>query len=139
MIDIIVQSLWPLGCQDAAAANRLDLLFGTTGEELGLDDDRLFWDVPLAQNLVVTLKDEEKFIFWPNNRTRERSSLNAYSIDAVDDRRLALRMVLVLLAGLLRHEGPEFVEVDDGAVVPRGFDVEVAHSNLRSGSRTFLI
>jgi hypothetical protein len=39
-------------------------------------------------------------------------------------------MILVLLAGLFRNESPKLVQVDDGAVILRGFDVEVPHTNL---------
>lgn len=53
-----------------------------------------------------------------------------YSSDNVDDRDLILGMILVLGAGLLRHQGPQLVKVHCWHVVLVLAQVEVPHTEL---------
>ena len=67
-----------LGGKDTGSTNFLDFFFSNSGEESGLDDDRLLGKLSLAENFEVT------------------SAAN------VDNRGL-LRITFVLDTGLLRH------------------------------------
>lgn len=105
-----------LSSDDAHAANRLDLLLGSLGKELGLDDDWLLGHNTLAEHLEHT------------------------SAHAVNDRDgIALLGISVLFAELIRHEGPDLVHVDGGAVVLLHCLVEVTHTNLTEVTRVVLV
>ena len=105
-----------LSSQNASTSNRLNLFLCDSGEEPGLDDDRLLREHSLAQNLEDS------------------------SPGAVDDRGLVLDGG-VLGPSLLRDQRPQLVEVDGGTAVVGdvGVDVEVPHTNLPEVSRMVLV
>merc|ERR1712130_315907 len=105
-----------LSSQNASASDSLDLLFCSSGEESGLDNDWLLGENTLAQNLVKSCSG------------------------TVNDRSLC-RLTSILSSGLLRHQGPQFVKIDSGLVKVGvvGMHVEVPHSNLSEVSRMVFV
>ena len=85
--------------------NGLNLLLSSTGDIAGLDDDGLGRETTLSQDLAVS---------------------STKSIDNGDD----LGLLGGVLASLLGDEGPEGVEVDDGAVLAVTGQVEATHTDL---------
>jgi hypothetical protein len=100
------------GIQESNLSNQLDgttdsldLLLGSAGDVAGLDDDGLGGETTLGEDLAVT---------------------GTESVDDGDD----LGLLGSVLAGLLGNEGPEGVQVDDGAVLAVAGQVEATHTDL---------
>jgi len=103
-----------LGDELNGSSDLLDLLLGELGDELGPDDDRLLWQVSLAQHLEVS------------------------KLGDVNDGRLAGSLGGGE-PGLLSQKSPQLVQVDDRAVVVVLLLVEVAHTDLSEVSRVVLV
>ena len=100
--------------QHARPACILDLLLSQLGKEASLDNDRLGWQLTLAQHLVDAMLCD------------------------IDDGCL-LALVRCLLTRFLANERPQLVEVDDGAMVLVLVQVEVPHANLAKVARVVLV
>ena len=88
-----------------STADSLDLLLSSAGDIASLDNDGLLGETTLGKDLAVT------------------------SAEGVNDGN-DLSVLGSVLAGLLGDEGPESVQVDDGAVLAVAGQVEAAHTDL---------
>jgi len=112
------ESLCDLCNGDTGTTHSLDLLLSRLAEELGLDDHWLVWQVALAEYLEET------------------------SLGDIDHGDLALSLdflLLVLGAGLGRHQRPQPVEVDHRAEVLILGLVEVPHADLTEIPRVVFV
>jgi hypothetical protein len=100
----------------ASTTHSLDLLLGELGEVLGLNNDGLLGQSALAQHLEETLLG-----------------------DVDDGHGVGGSGLGVLLASLVAHEGPQDVQVDDGAVEFVHLLVEVPHTDLTEVTRVVLV
>merc|ERR1719494_43592 len=103
--------------QDASSSGLLDFLLCRPREEPGLDDDGLLGEDALAENL---------------------EEAGAAAVD--DGHLLALGLGGRLLVGL-RHQGPQLVQVDGGAMADQlvGVNVEVPHTDLAEITRMVFV
>lgn len=104
-----------LSSQKAGTTGSLDLLLGLLAEELGLDDHGDVGQTALAKNLEVA------------------------GLGGVNDGGLAILGLLGLFLGLLRHEGPQALDVDRRAVRAVLQQVEVTHADLTEVTRVELV
>jgi len=88
-----------------STADSLDLLLSSAGDIASLDNDGLLGETTLGKDLAVT------------------------SAEGVNDGN-DLSVLGSVLAGLLGDEGPEGVQVDNGAVLAVAGQVEATHTNL---------
>jgi len=96
------------------STNSLDLLLSSARDEAGLDNDGLLWETTLGKDLAVS------------------------STECVNDGN-NLGLLGSILAGLLRDEGPECVQVDNRAVLALAGQMEVTHTDLTKVSRMVLV
>jgi hypothetical protein len=85
--------------------NSLDLLLGSAGNETGLDNDGLLRETTLGKDLAES---------------------GTKSVNDGND----LGVLGSILAGLHRDEGPEGVQVDNGAVLAVAGQMEATHTDL---------
>lgn len=86
--------------ENASAADGLDLVLGEFAEKFGLNDNGLFRQASLAQELVVTLESSEYIRLIIEKPYSQYMTLikvgETYSLDKVDHRGFAVGGVLVL-------------------------------------------
>lgn len=101
-----------LSGENASSADGLDLLGGRLGEKLSLDDDGDLGEGTVSEDLEVTILGD------------------------INDRGLLLTLKV---RNVETREGPETVEVDNGAVVLGILVTEVTHTYLSEVTRVILI
>lgn len=104
-----------LSSQKAGTTGSLDLLLSLLAEELGLDDHGDVGQTALAKHLEVA------------------------GLGGVNDGGLAILGLLGLFLGLLRHKGPQALDVDRRAVRAVLQQVEVTHADLTEVTRVELV
>lgn len=109
---IRVALLFHLSSENAGTTGGLDLLGGRLGEKLGLDDDGDGGERSSSEDLEVAV------------------------LGNINDGSLLLTLEVLNVES---REGPETVEVDDGAMVLGILVMEVAHTDLSEVTRMVLI
>ena len=143
---------YTLSGEDTSAANSLYFFLSFFAEELSFDDNWLLRKLSLTENFEVSLWKIIRKSFKYDSCNHKQMLFrfppipdldcewNFYRFRNIDDRNLVIcASTGVLFTRLFRNEGPDFVEVDGGAVELVHGLVEVPHTDLTEVTRVELI